>query len=111
MHPKNINYISFPTNLNNTYVAWFGLCFYINKCVDKNNFINYLEKNGIENRPIITGNFARQPYFILNNYGFNADSYPNADFIHDYGIYIGLSCEKYNDDEINKLVELIFNYW
>ena len=57
-----------------------------------NEFISYLEKNSIENRPIITGNFARQPYFIENNYNINPLDYPNADYIHFNGLYIGLSC-------------------
>lgn len=109
-HPKNNGLLTFPTNIDNTYIAWFGLCFYVDKSIDKNKFIEHLEKNGIENRPIITGNFAKQPFFVIHDYGFDVNSYPNADYIHDRGIYIGLSCEKYEENEINKLVNVIFNF-
>lgn len=55
-------------------------------------FSEFLENNGIETRPIVAGNLARQPamskfpeiYF---------DDLSNADFIHDFGLYIGIHPE------------------
>ena len=50
----------------------------------------YLEEHGIETRPIIAGNFARQPVarttpLVLSGL------LPGADAIHDRGFYIGLA--------------------
>ena len=93
--------------------AWFGLCIFLNeKYKEKyNDFIKYLEDNSIENRPVITGNFTRQPYFVINNFNYNPLDFPNADFIHFNGFYIGLSCEKYTDEEIKELVEILFHFF
>ena len=44
---------------NNIKPSWFGLPILINKKikVDKKKFLNFLDKKGIENRPIVSGNF------------------------------------------------------
>jgi CDP-6-deoxy-D-xylo-4-hexulose-3-dehydrase len=42
---------------------------------------------GVECRPFISGNIARQPVFTLN-YGYEKLLLPNADRIHDYGMYV-----------------------
>ncbi len=49
--------------------------------------LNLLEKNGIETRPIVTGNFIRQPVFQYLNADFV--DWPNADQVHFEGFYIG----------------------
>jgi CDP-6-deoxy-D-xylo-4-hexulose-3-dehydrase len=45
-----------------------------------------IQEAGIESRPIISGNILRQPF--LSRY-YNSTDYPNADFIHENGFYIG----------------------
>ena len=49
-------------------------------------FLKHLKKNGIENRPIISGNLLRQPF--LKQY-YNSDNFSNADLLHSNGCYIG----------------------
>lgn len=112
-HPNNDNIFILPREENNSISAWFGLCIFLNeKYKGKyNDFIKYLEDNSIENRPIITGNFTRQPYFTINKFNYNPLEYPNADYIHFNGFYIGLSCEKYSDKEMNELVEILFHFF
>ena len=60
---------------------------YINK---KHKIIKKLNDFGIDTRPIISGNFARQPaikkYKILKK----GMSFPNADYVSDLGFFIGL---------------------
>lgn len=43
--------------------AWFGVSVLLHRpyAYQRSEFLKYLEKNGIENRPIISGNFIRQP--------------------------------------------------
>ncbi|MBI5759481.1 MAG: DegT/DnrJ/EryC1/StrS family aminotransferase, partial [Planctomycetales bacterium] len=49
----------------------------------------YLEYKGIETRPIVAGNLARQPAAKL--FGLQAGDFPGADEIHKHGFYVGLS--------------------
>ena len=46
---------------------------------------NYLRENGIESRPLICGNIGRHPFW-QKHYG--ETLLPNADIIHDYGLYV-----------------------
>jgi len=110
---RNNNVITLPASQSDSYIAWFGLCMCINMQYESKltDFKKYLTSHSVENRPIITGNFVRQPYFILNNYDYNLDDFPNADLLHKCGLYIGLSCEKYSDEQIRGLVDIIFNFF
>ena len=49
----------------------------------------YLDQHGVETRPIIAGNLARQPA-VLNDPRVICGPLPGADAIHDRGFYIGL---------------------
>jgi len=53
-----------------------------------NNIKFYCNRNGIEYRPVVGGNLLRHTAF--KKYG-NPEDYPEADFIHKNGIYIGLN--------------------
>ena len=41
--------------------SWFGIAILIKDKLKRKKFIKKLEKNGIESRPIISGNFIKQP--------------------------------------------------
>ena len=45
---------------------------------------------GIDTRPIISGNFARQPAIKKYNILKKGISFPNADYINDLGFFVGL---------------------
>ena len=51
---------------------------------------SYLETNGIETRPIVTGNVARHPVASLFP-DLQGRVFLGADKVHEYGFYIGLS--------------------
>ena len=76
--------------------SWFGLAIIINKKYKnkKNKYLNFLEKKGIETRPIISGNFANQPATKLYNLNHKKFKFPNAQFIEDHGFFIGLHTKK-----------------
>ncbi|WDQ18271.1 DegT/DnrJ/EryC1/StrS family aminotransferase [Rhodopirellula sp. P2] len=50
----------------------------------------HLERAGVETRPVVTGNFARQPAARLLG-DVNPKDYPGAEWIHEQGFYLGLS--------------------
>ena len=58
---------------------------YAKYCIDK--IKSFAEELGIETRPIVGGNLLRQT--IFQRYGDYRD-YPNAEWFHEYGIYVGL---------------------
>lgn len=93
----------------NAHPSWLGLPFLmIEDFTNKRNWLMLeLEKNGIETRPIVAGNIARQPV---------AKDYPDifdcellgANIVHERGVYIGLSPMQ-QDDEIDKVIEIFDN--
>ena len=68
----------------------------------------YIKK--VENRPIVTGNFARQPAFEFLNLKINPEEYKGSEILHKRGFFIGLSCAKISEKRIDDLVEIFFNY-
>ena len=73
-------------------------------------FLEYLTYKKVENRPIVTGNFARQPIFKFLDLKINPEEYKGAEILHKRGFFIGLSCQKMSDERIDKLDDIFFNY-
>ena len=86
--------------------SWFGLPFLINKdlMVNKSKFLKYLTINGIENRPIISGNFLNQPAAKFYNFKFNPNDFINSNEIEKRGFFIGLHTKLINQKELRTLV-------
>lgn len=64
----------------------FVLPFLLKDKKDKENLQKYLTIKEIESRPIVTGNLLKQPF--LESFSVS-DEFPNANFIHTNGFYIG----------------------
>jgi CDP-6-deoxy-D-xylo-4-hexulose-3-dehydrase len=63
----------------------------------------YLEAQGVETRPIVTGNIAKQPVAKIFP-EFLSRTFPGADQVHTRGFYIGLSPMQ-TDAIVNRLIE------
>lgn len=86
--------------------SWFGLPILIkDKNVDKKKFLIKISKNGIENRPILSGNFLNQPASKFYNLGFNSNDFTIANDIEKRGFFIGLHTRKISKNEIKYIVE------
>ena len=70
--------------------AWHGFPLLVKPPISKRQLCEWLEDHGIETRPIIAGNFARQPV-ALKTPKVLSGMLPGADRIHDTGFYIGLA--------------------
>ena len=82
--------------------SWFGLPLIVNKKNLLKNIMLKLEKNGIETRPIISGNFLKQP--SVKKYGLIKNiKYKNADYINNHGFFIGLPFNKIKLNILKKI--------
>ena len=64
-----------------------------------------MEKLGIETRPIVSGSFTNQPSAKKYKLIKKNQKFKNADFINNYGLFVGLHTEKIS----NKILKLFKN--
>jgi CDP-6-deoxy-D-xylo-4-hexulose-3-dehydrase len=71
--------------------AWFAMPFVLKPDLSysRADVFRYLVEYGIETRPLVGGNLARQPAFAHFR-NFTCGTLDNADVIHDRGFYVGL---------------------
>ena len=91
--------------------SWFGLPILINKKYlnKKKKFLNHLTNCGVENRPILSGNFANQPaaeLYKLNNKRLN---FVNAQKVEDLGFFIGLHTKKISNEIAEYISKSLLN--
>ena len=85
--------------------SWFGIPILLSKKINKKLFIKKIEKDGVETRPIISGNFLNQPSIKKYNLRSNTKM-KNADYINNYGFFIGLPTKPISSLIIKKLVKV-----
>ena len=78
--------------------SWFGFSLIVREeyGLSRNELINFLDKNLIEYRPVVTGNFAKQPVIKYLNYDLSQDL-QNADYVDRNGLFIGNHQEDIRD--------------
>ena len=71
--------------------SWFALPIILTQdCpFTKDEFLAYLEEQGVETRPIVAGNLTRQPVCELYP-ELKESNLPGADIVHDLGFYLGV---------------------
>ncbi len=99
------NQLSFLEPIKKLRPSWFGLPILINKKFLKNKkrYLKYLNKKGIETRPIISGNFLNQPCIKLYKLNKKGGQFKNAQEIEDRGFFIGLHNENISPKEVKFL--------
>ncbi len=87
--------------------SWFGLPLLINKNfnINKDKFIKYLNLNGVETRPILSGNFLNQPSCKLYGFRFDKKNFKVSQEIEDRGFFIGLPTNDISTNKLNYLIE------
>ena len=91
----------------NKYVkpSWFGIPILISKNLERDKIIGNLEKKGIETRPIISGNFLKQP--SIKKYKLDKNTkMKNAEYINQKGFFIGLPTKPLNKTKVRKLAKI-----
>ena len=92
--------------------AWFGFGALLHRpyAHQRMEFLQYLDKNGIENRPIISGNFIRQPCINAFCNEERPEDYPGAEAIHTRGFFIGVHQIPLDQTVIDKLADVILAF-
>jgi len=104
------NQVSFVEKNDNVEASWFGLAMLFNKKFKhkKKLILNKLDKLGIENRPIISGNFLQQPALRKYNISQKSKNFPNANHVHEYGLFVGLKNKIMSRIETEKFANIFF---
>ena len=91
--------------------SWFGLPILIkNKFLNKKKkFLNHLTKSGVENRPILSGNFTNQPATKLYNLNSKKLTFVNAQKVEDLGFFIGLHTKKISNEIAEYISKSLLN--
>ena len=83
--------------------SWFGIPIILKNKNKKKKFIKKIESSGIETRPIISGNFLKQP--AIKKYKLTTkNKFINADYINERGFFIGLPTRKLNKYFVKRIV-------
>jgi CDP-6-deoxy-D-xylo-4-hexulose-3-dehydrase len=99
---------------NNVKCSWFAFPIIVSAEApfSRAELAKYLGQNGIETRPVVAGNLAKQP--AIQKYPeIYFESLPGADFIHKQGIYIGIhpTTNKRNLEKVTNLLDNFCQQW
>ena len=75
----------------------------------KKKFINFLEKKGLETRPVISGSFVNQPSSKLYNLNPGNQQFRGAQEIQDLGFVIGLHTKNIKMSKVKFIIDLLFS--
>ena len=87
----------------------FGFPIFIHKRYSKKKkkFLEMLDKNGIETRPIISGNFLNQPAIKLFKLNKKNKKFPEAQKVENLSFFIGLHSKNIRKKTLNRLVNTL----
>jgi len=111
-HPKWRDQFSFSKTTEGVNAAWFGFPCLLNPnaAKKKREYLSYLSRHGVENRPIVSGNFARQPALKLYGVDCSPKDFPGAEIINDRGFFIGLHTEVLKLEVIRQLGDILLGF-
>ena len=89
-------------NLDETSSFSFAIIF--NTKEDREHILKNLGSHGVESRPVVAGNLLRQPVF--KSKAIKADKTPQADLIHEQGIYLPNN-QFMNEEKIDYMLDSI----
>mgnify|MGYP001376540796 CR=1 FL=1 len=75
----------------------------------KKQFIELIEKKGLETRPIISGSFVNQPSAKLYNLNPNKEKFIGAQIVQDLGFVIGLSTQMIDKKKLKFVTNTLFS--
>ena len=100
-------FLYLPKEFKNIKNSWFTFPIVVkkNKYFSKKMLTNFLTKNRIDNRPIIAGNIADQPF--IKKFKYKKKKLTNSKLVMDSGFFIGLN-HMLNTKRVNYIIK-VFN--
>jgi len=110
INKKYNNQFTILDDQNHANTAWFGIPIILksNNKKYKQNIMSKLHGKGIMTRPIISGNFAKQPSIKLYKIKIN-NQLPNSDLVDKKGFFLGLHNIKISDAKLKFLTDSIYS--
>ena len=104
------NQFSFIEKNKNLKPSWFGLPILIDKKYlhKKEKFLNFLNEQKVETRPIISGNFLNHPAAKLYNLNRVNRKFQNTQDVQELGFLIGLHTKKINKNKLKLIQDSFF---
>lgn len=108
-HPSWSGQLQFPQATAELDACWFGFPFVVEPSIklDYRKFTGQLMQQGIDTRPIVSGNMALQPAVRHFNVDLSLGPFEGAQTIHDRGLFIGCHARPLAENTIMRLVDLI----
>jgi CDP-6-deoxy-D-xylo-4-hexulose-3-dehydrase len=108
-HPRWCGQLEFPHAPSDLDPCWFGFPFLVSPGVhlDYRRFTRALLANGIDTRPIVSGNMALQPAMKHFPVDLSEGPFIGAQTIHDRGLFIGAHAKTLTDERIAILVDTV----
>jgi CDP-6-deoxy-D-xylo-4-hexulose-3-dehydrase len=103
---KDIDYLD--SNFTKEGNSSFCLPFVCDSPKNSQKLKSYLQNQGIETRPLCSGNLLRQPFLKEKNYPLPSN-FPNSEKLHECGFYIGNN-HMILDEDFDKLKVLLNNF-
>jgi CDP-6-deoxy-D-xylo-4-hexulose-3-dehydrase len=105
---NQFSFIDVPKKISPSYM---NLPIFINRKFKekKKKFINFIEKKGLESRPIISGSFVNQPSSKLYNLNPKNLKFKGAQEVEDLGFAIGLNTVITKNKQIEFIVDTLFS--
>ncbi len=105
------NQFLFLDPIENLEPSWFGLPIILNRKYKsrKEKYLKKLNKNGVETRPIISGNFLNQKSVKLYKLNQNKYKFKNAQDVEDRGFFIGLQTEIISPKKLKFLTKTLLS--
>lgn len=108
-HPRWRGQLRFPEATPGLDPCWFGFPFLVDESVrlDHRSFTRALLDQGVDTRPIVSGNMALQPAVRHFNIDVSMGPFHGAQRVHDHGLFIGCHARPLADGVIERLVDLM----
>ncbi len=108
-HPSWTGQLHFPQASSELDPCWFGFPFVVDSAIrlDYRKFTGQLMQQGIDTRPIVSGNMALQPAVRHFNVDLSLGPFAGAQAIHDRGLFIGCHARPLAENTVTRLVDLI----
>lgn len=92
--------------------AWFGCPLMLRPelMAKRRVYLEYLSASGVENRPIVSGNFIRQPGLAAFGIHLDPTDYPGAERVHNCGFFIGLHTDTLSDALVSQLAGILLGF-